>query len=385
MDRRTFLLLAGTASALGTTELARDRAATARIRPPVRASSTAAATVPQTATVPLRIVDIGGGQTKIGIEIALGGGSPRLYTFDTGSSGFYAAFNRDWWPSYRRVGGAQIAQSYGDDDVYQSKIVRTTVSIPSSEGDLRVETEIGQIHDAWGGGLGTKSTSKWRKDVAAGKPPLFGHFFGDFGSGLREQNGLFAVLPQLPGNLSSGFAVRVGCGGGPSLAPTLEVGLTDEIRDAVTNWIPMSGGPQTPPYPLSGRPTYAQSLVAGDFSLQGYDTAYSFTTHAILDTGGPTTDIHQRGDELKVPESLLESSGRRLRSDVLFRVSAQGGAVGNGWDLEFTTGDVMAKNLVAASVTSTGRGFVNLGLIPFFRYTVVFDLERGLVGFGPCG
>jgi len=37
--------------------------------------------------------------------------------------------------------------------------------------------------------------------VAAGRPPLFGHFYGDFGSGLAEQSGLFAILPQLPGNL----------------------------------------------------------------------------------------------------------------------------------------------------------------------------------------
>jgi len=27
---------------------------------------------------------------------------------------------------------------------------------------------------------------------------------------------------------------------------------------------------------------------------------------------------------------------------------------------------------------------VNLGLIPYFRNTVVFDVERGLVDFGPC-
>ena len=96
MDRRTFLVLAGTATAFGATEPARDRGAMDGLPLPLRAARTAGGTVPETATVPLHIVDIGGGQTKIGIEIALGGGSPRLYTFDTGSSGFYAAFNRDW-------------------------------------------------------------------------------------------------------------------------------------------------------------------------------------------------------------------------------------------------------------------------------------------------
>lgn len=27
---------------------------------------------------------------------------------------------------------------------------------------------------------------------------------------------------------------------------------------------------------------------------------------------------------------------------------------------------------------------MNLGLIPFLRHDVVFDVERGLVGFAPC-
>ena len=52
----------------------------------------------ETVTVPLKIVNIGDESVKvykIGIELRLGGGEPRLYTFDTGSSGFYAARNRD--------------------------------------------------------------------------------------------------------------------------------------------------------------------------------------------------------------------------------------------------------------------------------------------------
>ena len=45
--------------------------------------------------------------------------------------------------------------------------------------------------------------------------------------------------------------------------------------------------------------------------------------------------------------------------------------------------DVAGENRVG--VTQSGEGaFVNLGLTPYFRNTVVFDAERGLVGFAPC-
>ena len=258
----------------------------------------------------------------------------------------------------------------------------TAIGIPTDSGEIQVETRVGQILYASGGSLGSLSTSPWRRDVAAGRPPLFGHFYGDFGSGLKEKNGLFAVLPQLPGNLSSGFAVRLGCQGSPSSTPTLQIGLTDAIRSEVTSWIPMKGGPQTPPFPLSGRPTYAQDLVAGDFFLSG-TTDYPFSATAILDTGGPTTTLHEHGTELKVPDALLTANRRRVLSDVIYRVSAAGTDPANGLDLEFFTGDIAGTNLVTITQTD-GKGFVNLGLIPYFRYTVVFDLERGLVGFGPC-
>ena len=376
MDRRTFLTLVSAGTAIGAIDLAGA--------PPAGASVATASgfQAQETATVPLHILDIDGIGRKIGIEIRLGGGEPRLYTFDTGSSGFYAARNKDWWPRSKRIGGPQIAQTYGSNETFQSKRVRTTVGIPTQTGEIEVEADVGEILDASGGSLGPRSRSPWRKDVAAGEPPLFGHFFGDFGSGLKEKNGLFAILPQLPGNLSSGFAVRLGCDGSPGSSPTLQIGLTDAIRAEVTSWIPMNGGPQSPPFPNSGRPTYAQELVAGHYSLNGGTTVYAFDADAILDTGCPTTFIHENGD-LKVPDALLDAQRTQLLDDVLFWVTAEGSEVGNGFHLEFPAGDLPGNNQVLVAST-TERAYVNLGLIPYFRYTVVFDVERGLVGFAPC-
>jgi len=339
-------------------------------------SAPAAAAVPRTATVPLTIVPIGGGQLKIGIELRLGGGPPRLYTFDTGSSGFYAAYNPLWWPALEPVAGPPIEQQYGSGLALQAEQVRTTVGIPTTVGELEAEVEVAKVVDASGIAFGPAGGSTWLGEVAAGRPPLYGRFFGDFGSGLRETNGLFAVLPQLPGNLSSGFAVQLGCA---SSGPMLVIGLTRAIRSRVTSWITMRAPAGRPPFPNSNRPTYAQKLFAARFMLRGNGASYSFQTGAILDTGGPTTNIHQHGS-LMVPGALLTppDAPTQVIPGARFRVTAEGSEL-----LDLRTGETLGVNQVAVSQSSGRAAFVNLGLVPFFRYDVVFDIERGRVGFAP--
>lgn len=341
----------------------------------------AAESAPETAIVPLRFVPIEGGQLKVGIEVSLGGGAPQLYTFDTGSSGFYAAYNPLWWPSFAHVGDGTIAQSYGDGVELRAERVLTTVGISSDVGELEAEVEMAKIEDAWGGALGPREESTWTDDVAAGKPPLFGAFYGDFGSGLVDKNGLFAVLPQLPGNLSSGFAVRLTCGA--RFAPTVLIGLTEAVRSRVTAWVPMQGRTDDPAFPGSGLPTYAQRLIAVQFALRRGPLSYAFSADSILDTGGPTTSIHEHGD-LKLPESLLATpDGKAVRAGSRFRATAAGIDPGDDFKLDLVTGSVPGFNRIDVTRASA-EPFVNLGLIPFLRHDVVFDVERGLVGFAPC-
>lgn len=335
----------------------------------------------ETANVPLKIVPIGGGQLKIGIEVSLGGGTPKLYTFDTGSSGFYAASNSLWWPSFERVGDGTIKQSYGDDVQLTAERVRTTVAISSDVGELQAEVEMAMISEASGGPLGPPKESTWKDDVAAGKPPLFGAFYGDFGSGLVDKNNLFAVLPQLPGNLASGFAVELSCGG--QFEPRLVIGLTDAVRARVTTWVPMQGRSDDRTFPSSGLPTYAQRLIAVDFALQRGSLSYAFSADSILDTGGPTTTIHEHGD-LMVPDALLTPPHRNaLRTGALFRAASTGIDPADDFELDLLTGTVPGINRIDVT-TESGEPFVNLGLIPFLRHDVVFDVEQGLVGFAPC-
>lgn len=165
------------------------------------------AAVPESVTIPLKVVTIPEVGVKVGIEVSLGGGPPKLYTFDTGSSGMYAAYNAAWWPTLTQLPGPSIPQSYGSGLQLTANPVSTVVGIQTDQGLITYTAEVGQITQASGTGDG----EQWLANVAAGKAPLYGMFFGDFGSGLtKPAEGLFAVLPQLPGNLSSGFSVQLG-------------------------------------------------------------------------------------------------------------------------------------------------------------------------------
>jgi hypothetical protein len=345
------------------------------------ATATATGAGPESLTIPLKVVQIPGVGTKVGIEVSLGGGAPRMYTFDTGSSGFYAAYNPAWWPTYTPTGGAPVHQSYGSDLQLVANPVSTTIGIATREGvPISVTTAVGQIT----GASGTADGIAWLDNVAAGKAPLYGMFYGDFGSGLKALNGMFAVLPQLPGNLSSGFAVQLGCNG-TGLDPKVVVGLTEAIRSRVTAWVAMEKeDPNSPPFPNSNLPTYGQALFTGKFSLAQAGTSYDFSVPAILDTGGGTTDIHQHSPEVEVPDALLDAGKNRVLSGAQFKVTAPGIAPGNGFDMAFLTGYTPTIDQVNVSQASGSKAEVNLGLNPYFRYDVVFDVAQGKVGFASC-
>lgn len=336
-----------------------------------------AAGMPDSVAVPLKIVPLDGGGSKIGIEIALGGGPKRLYEFDTGASGFYAAGSDAWWPTYEPLPDGKIEQSYASGVTYAADRVRTKVVIPSDHGDIEAELDVARISDGYGGPLGPKDDSIWNADVAQGKPPLYRAFFGDFGGDLRFKDGLASLLPQLPGNLSSGFIVELGCD--RRSGPRLILGLTDASRARFPTKVAMQPG-NGDVFPVSGLPTYAQAILSVDFELSRRGVAQSFASDALLDTGAPTTTIRE-SDDLKVDPALVDRSEGILEPATYVSVFAEGAAKGD-FELDFLAGVQPGRDQV--NVEPDGNGEVNLGLIPFFRYDVMFDVENGVVGFAPC-
>jgi hypothetical protein len=60
-------------------------------------------TVPRTVTIPLTKVRVGDG-IRLGIKVALAGGPPRLYLFDTGSTGMFVADGQISPAAYKKTG-----------------------------------------------------------------------------------------------------------------------------------------------------------------------------------------------------------------------------------------------------------------------------------------
>lgn len=343
--------------------------------------ATAAGAAPESVTVPLQIVRPSRDEIKIGIELRLGGGKRRLYELDTGASGLYAAYNEKWWPAYEPVSDHVIRQSYGSGIEYEAQRVMTTVAIPSDRGDVEAEVEVARITDAFGGPLGPRRDSRWLDKVARGVPPLYGHFFGNFGSDLRSNNGLFAVLPQLPGNLSSGFIVQLGCGGGRD--PSLVIGLTARSRARFSTLLPMQPDDEQRTFPHSGLPTYSQRLIAArfDFSRRGVEAG--FDADAILDTGASTTEIHEL-DQVTLPAALVDARYGVVKPLTRFEVTSNGVGPAGDFRLALASGLSVGRNRLDLTASTGDDGYVNLGLIPFFRHDVMFDVQNGVVGFAPC-
>jgi hypothetical protein len=76
----------------------------------------------------------------------------------------------------------------------------------------------------------------------------------------------------------------------------------------------------------------------------------------------------------------------RFVSGAHFGVTAPGTTAGNGFEMALLTGNTPTVDQINVSQpkSATTLAEVNLGLIPFFRYDVVFDVVRGNVGFAPC-
>jgi hypothetical protein len=321
--------------------------------------------VPDTVTIPLQIIQLASGDYKLGIPVSLGGGPFRLYEFDTGASGFYAANNTAWWSNYTTINATLVNQHYASGIFYNSTIVSTTVDF--GNGIPTLTANMAQIQIAGGGSIGN-----WTTDVAAGIPPLYGAFFGDFGIGLSTGNGIFGLFPQLSGNLAKGFIIRTGGFAHPQ--PTLQIGITDADRAQFSLGVAMNGTNTTVTFPNSGYDTYAQQIIIANAAYTLGSLTTTFPAGLVLDTGAPSMEIHDNGINITLPAAFL-NGGQVIPGTY---VSLLNGT----WSLDFITGNISGLNY-AADVSDPTNGRINTGLITFFTYDVMFDVEKGIVRFYP--
>jgi hypothetical protein len=340
------------------------------------------AAAPDPVTVPLQLVNVGTDKSpayKLGIYVALGGaGVAKLYEFDTGASGLYAAYNAQWWPSFTST-GTPANQTYHSKITYNGTVVTTALTIFSDATTPTAASipsvNVAQIQSATYGGTGHNPVANWNSDVSQGIAPLFGAFFGDFGMDLGTKNGIFGVLPQLPEPLCDGFIVHVGRFGASQ--PTLQIGITDADRATFPYAIKMRDAGKDGNYPGSGLPTYSQKLIKGTITLAGEGKPFSFDSDLIFDTGQPTTEIHDGANAFGIPPRY-QAGGDLVKGS---RFSLVGET--SPWEFGFVVGNVVGINAAWLQTGGTSETNVNVGLNVFTQYDVLFDVKKGHVMFRP--
>ncbi|MDD2770138.1 MAG: hypothetical protein PHT19_15535 [Methylococcus sp.] len=398
------------------------------------ATSVAAYESAEPCTVPLKLVNIGNEQSpeyKLGIYVGLGGGRPMLYEFDTGGPGFWAAYTQDqggkpggrkgqWWGSFVTVQNDALSISYTSGNEYKANLVDTVVALYEPHGsgfakqcESAVPIGVAQITE-FADKKKPKKMRAWNKALATGKPPLFGHFYGDFGAALYpimtadKSAGVYSSLPQLPqSGLTNGFIVHVGPLG-HSTRPTLQVGLTDEDMRSFSTQLPMNptcetaGGtpeapssscPPYPNFPVGNMPTYSEQITNANLSWEygGSSNSQAFSSVGLtLDTGAPSTTIWQNDALYVEPQFIRQPQGTgpytgNFKSKADFKISTPGV---DGLAFTFKTGQTKTVNQVAANVRKndggpTWSGYMNTGLMFYTHYDVMFDLEHSVVGFRP--
>lgn len=362
-------------------------------------------------TLPLYVFPIPGKSGfKIGIKISFDGKTFKMYEFDTGGSGFWAAGNANWWPNPKQPNPDPGPQhiKYSSGIKYQAKPVVTDIyfentSIPPLSATVAWITEATE-------GKNEQFAEDWQNALTESDPPapLFGSFFGDFGMGLApfmEQNGgesvFFAVIPQLAS--CNGFIIDLGpCPRGKQPSQegwvqqgSIQIGVSTQDIDGFPYRFTMqqSSGQY---FPQSGIQCYCEELVAGTLELappSAEPTPFTAQLNFIFDTGAPTMEIHT-GTQLLTDSELdpyldkdlasVGKGGTSVKNKTKLTLSAPSGDSASDTLLQFTTDGQSGVNLANATnlnIQNPLDGYVNTGLIPYFQGRVLYDLKGGEIGF----
>jgi len=335
------------------------------------AAPTAHANTPDSVTIPLKLLHVSG-LFRLGIDVSIGGAPAKTYLLDTGSEPFFSGYfsGAGWWGNFTDTG---LSGNYGYTGgvSYNYEVVTANLTLGGNASATAPNVAIGQIIAQ---SLNGTVQPQFVTNMQAGLPPLSNAFWGTLGAGLDPAaNGLFTILGQMPGNLSTGFIVHTGGRGG---SPTLTLGLTDAVRATFPMQVPMEGRNTTLPFPNSNQPTYLLRLLAGQIQLADGKNPYAVVVPVILDTGDPNSVLTQ-DSHVTVPSSLIKNGS--LVTGASFGLSAQGQPGSINWVWNFITGQLVSNN--AVNVVPTGGGTLNTGLSPFFSYDVMFDLKNGVIGF----
>jgi len=372
--------------------------------------SPARADEPLTLSIPIYLINdkagTGGIEYKIGIMLKLGddlnNNGYRMYEFDTGGTGFWAAHststNANTW-SNSAVGTDPVNITYASGNELTGTAVSTKITFEQGTTDTNspytaeVNAVVSRISTGTNPGKDANSAiNQWTDTVDNGAAPIETYFYGDFGMNLASgTDGLMAIVPQLLGTQNTGFTINIGALPDAAMVAsssnyiiqtgTLQIGLTSAQKDR-SSWsqvVDMQGGTNSPQYPNTGQNTYQEVLSSGTLTLSGTGGSNSYSTGIVYDTGAPGTVIHT-------------GTSTTLADEINTQLADANGVVLTGTTTDSLildinpTGTTPGQNVVTSGTTDAinyPELYVNTGIDAFFGHEVVFNIGDGFVGFNP--
>lgn len=326
-----------------------------------------------------------GGKRNFLIYVGVGGGPLNPYLFDTGSPAMYSTYGK-WWPGHTTlvdaVGKKKI--TYASGTVYHYDGVRTAVSLGTREGTVIVtapKARIGRITNA-DDQTPAASFHAWAAKVRDGKPPFTSDdTYGNFGAGLHGDPHLGTVLSQVPidRGLRRGFVVM--SGGRTARQGTLVIGLTQEMIAQFRWRLPMTPTGRELPAPLGashGAPGYRKAQVANTVVRLARDGArWHDVIPTVFDTGGGD-GTWAYGAEPPADFVKGRQSYGRARVGTDFSLEYAGRPI-----LAYASGSKPASNILGFIEAERKDLRINPGILMFYTYDVMFDLDDGFIGLRP--
>lgn len=366
-------------------------------------------------TVPLYFTDIdsdGDGTAdtkKLGIYATLGNGAtPKLFEFDTGASGFFAAYASndpkisDWWGNGVRSSTALVSRADDSGITYSGVAANTTVSLFAQGTSLPLAStgsvQVGQANLITDGSRNLWTPSGTSIDGGIDPPPVEKAFYGDFGVGPNyEADGLTSLLSQFTfaNGIAPGFIVHAD---EQSQTAWVQIGLTAaDLQNPSTAFFAMdkdkSAGDTT--VPNSGVRFYKQDLIKAKINIfDGSEHVIKDSeVKVVVDTGAKTT-IHNtdKSPDASDYATILQPSHDDpkkgvLKGDLSFSLK---GTTTSGQERTYftitTTTDphetdtstqvVKYRNDKAGDGVDSDKAkyYLNSGIQLFYQYDVVYDL-----------
>ncbi len=362
----------------------------------VELNSAGAQIVSNTIYVPLHYREIGSGAYKLGIFASIGGGTPQIFEFDTGGSGFYAAYashdttRSTWWGTNVGTTGQKVTNTYDSGIRYEGEIVTSSVALFSNQhstiplittaNGLRVG-QMTSITNTNGG------SALWTTNGVgpSGKPPIDDAFYGDFGMSLTfASNGIVNLVAQLSftNGIVPGFRVR-----GHSNGPFLQIGLTAaDTNSSSAFYFGMNTNTNAPPgatFTNSGSGFYSEQVFNANMTISNSTTNFTANLGITTDTGASST-IHNANIG-NVPGELLITNDKgkvHLVEGANFELSGLtlGGTNADFYQFVTTPNQVMIQNNMPGN---SNIFYLNTGIALFQQYDVIYNLQDGQIGFEP--